>query len=146
MPNHWQRLLWPEHYGELANFTQLALWPIDRPANRVTWVNQADNGVELKSLRQSVQRGRRFGRPEWQKQIAARLGLGSAYRSSGRPRKVGWSRNGSHMVIIQPNSVTARMLTIRKAGNQEEPVLAFSCIPGFLRWSPAHSAEGLPQM
>ncbi len=72
----------------------LATWPIDRPANWVEWVNQADNDKELQSLRQSVQRGRPFGQPEWQKQIAKRLGLESAFRPSGRPRKVGRSQNG----------------------------------------------------
>jgi len=35
----------------------------------------------------------------------------------------------------QPNSVMSKMRTIRKAGNQEEPSLASSCIPAFLRSS-----------
>jgi hypothetical protein len=45
----------------------------------------------LESLRGSVHRGRPFGQPVWQKQIAKRLGLESAYRPSARPRKVGHS-------------------------------------------------------
>ena len=33
--------------------------------------------------------------PEWQKEIAKRLGLESAYRPTGRPRKVGRNQNAS---------------------------------------------------
>jgi hypothetical protein len=35
--------------------------------------------------RRSVCRGRPYGEPEWQRRIAKRLGLESAYRSAGRP-------------------------------------------------------------
>ncbi len=50
---------------------------------------------ELEALRRSVQRGRPFGQPEWQKEIAQRLGLESAYRPTGRPRSVGRNQNAS---------------------------------------------------
>jgi putative transposase len=49
---------------------------------------QTDNEQVLESLRESVQRGRPFGQPEWQKGIAKRLGLESASRPTGRPRTV----------------------------------------------------------
>ncbi|MGA7497419.1 MAG: hypothetical protein WBX00_11885, partial [Isosphaeraceae bacterium] len=58
-------------------------------------VNQTDDAQELEALRRSVQRGRPFGQPEWQKEIAKRLGLESAYRPTGRPRKVGRNQNTS---------------------------------------------------
>jgi putative transposase len=67
----------------------LATWPIERPPDWVERVNRTDDERELKSLRQSVHRGRPFGRQEWQKPIAKRLGLESAYRPSGRPPKMG---------------------------------------------------------
>ena len=53
-----------------------------------TSANQTDDAQELEALRRSVQRGRPFGQPEWQKEIAKRLGLESAYRPTGRPRRV----------------------------------------------------------
>jgi len=56
-------------------------------------VNQTDDAQELEALRRSMQRGRPFGQPEWQKEIAKRLGLESAYRPTGRPRKVGRNQN-----------------------------------------------------
>jgi putative transposase len=83
--------LWRHCHGTAAERSLLAAWPIERPADWVERVNQTDNERELESLRQSVQRGRPFGRPEWQKQIAKRLGLESAYRPSGRPPKMGHS-------------------------------------------------------
>ncbi|MGO9462541.1 MAG: hypothetical protein ACLQVF_00050 [Isosphaeraceae bacterium] len=69
-----------------------APWPIERPPDWVEQVNRTDDERELESLRQSVQRGRPFGPPDWQKRIAKRLGLESAYRPSGRPRKMGRSK------------------------------------------------------
>jgi putative transposase len=73
----------------------LAAWPIDMPANWLERVNRTDDAQELEALRRSVQRGRPFGQPEWQKEIAQRLGLESVYRPTGRPRKVGRNQNAS---------------------------------------------------
>ena len=70
----------------------LTEWPIDRPKNWTEYVNQAETEQELEALRKSILRGRPFGSPEWQKRIAKRLGLESAYRPTGRPRK---TRRGS---------------------------------------------------
>src|SRR5271157_3088692 len=58
------------------------------PANLLDRVNQTDDAQELEALRRSVQRGRPFGQPEWQKEIAQRLGLESA-SSHGSPAKGG---------------------------------------------------------
>ena len=63
--------------------------------SRALPVNQTDDAQELEALRRSVQRGRPFGQPEWQKEIAHCLGLESAYRPTGRPRKVGRNQNAS---------------------------------------------------
>ena len=57
------------------------------PPDWIERVNQADNERELEALRRSARRGRPDGTPEWQKQIAKRLGLESSYRSAGRPSK-----------------------------------------------------------
>ncbi len=62
-----------------------AAWPLEVPEDWLERVNRADNESELEALRRSVQRGRPYGATEWQKRIAKRLGLESAYRSPGRP-------------------------------------------------------------
>ena len=74
----------------------LAAWPIDTPANWLERVNQTDDAQKLETLRRMLtNQGRPFGQPEWQKEIAKRLGLESAYRPTGRPRKVGRNQNAS---------------------------------------------------
>ena len=81
--------LWRRERGTADEQSLLTAWPVDRPTNWVAWVNQAESEQELESLRTSVQRGRPYGTPQWQKRIAKRLGLESAYRPRGRPRKAG---------------------------------------------------------
>jgi putative transposase len=65
----------------------LSEWPVSRPLNRASWVNQALTAKELEPLRLSAQRGRPYGDESSQVWIAKRLGLESTFRSRGRPRK-----------------------------------------------------------
>jgi putative transposase len=78
--------LWRRGRGGAEEKAVLAGWPVDLPGDWVARVNRADNEKELEALRRSIQRGRPYGGGEWQRQIAKRLGLESAYRSAGRPR------------------------------------------------------------
>ena len=77
--------LWRRYHGTEDERSLLAAWPIDMPEDWLERVNRSDDKEELEALRRSVQRGRPYGRPEWQKKIAKRLGLESAYRPTGRP-------------------------------------------------------------
>ena len=81
--------LWRRCYGTEVERFLLSPWPVEASTNWIWRVNQNEDERELDSLRRSVQRGRPFGKPEWQKEIAKRLGLESAYRPTGRPRKAG---------------------------------------------------------
>jgi putative transposase len=63
----------------------LTTCPVELPNDWVERVNRADNEKELEALRRSVHRGRPYGTPQWQRRIAKRLGLESAYRPAGRP-------------------------------------------------------------
>ncbi len=87
--------LWRRCCGGGEEKPILAGWPLDLPKDWLERVNRADNEKELEALRRSVQRGRPYGAAEWQRQIAKRLGLESAYRSAGRPRIAG---NGHHLI------------------------------------------------
>ena len=62
--------LWRREHGTADAQSLLTAWPVDRPANWTAWVNQAESEQELESLRKSVERGRPFGAPQWQKRIA----------------------------------------------------------------------------
>jgi putative transposase len=88
--------LWRRCHGTTEERLLMATWPIDMPPDWLERVNRDDEvQEELESLRQSVQRGRPFGPPEWQKEIAKRLGLESAYRPTGRPRKIGRNQDAA---------------------------------------------------
>jgi putative transposase len=88
--------LWCHCRGIAEDRSLLAAWPTERPLDWVERVNQSDDPRELESLRLSVRRGRPFGQPQWQKEIAKRLGLEAAYRPRGRPPKVERFDNDSH--------------------------------------------------
>ena len=65
----------------------LSEWPVPRPPDWLTFVNQALTAKELEALRLSAQRGRPYGSESWQTKAASHLGLESTLRSRGRPRK-----------------------------------------------------------
>ena len=80
---------WRRCQGTQQEQSLLANWPVEVPPNWVERVNQADDGRELEAIRRCVQRGRLYGRTQWQQEIAKRLGLESAYRPAGRRAKSG---------------------------------------------------------
>lgn len=79
--------LWRRYHGSAEERAVLSAWPIERPTQWLRFVNNVETEQELSALHQSVQRGRPFGTAKWQQRIAKRLGLESAYRPTGRPRK-----------------------------------------------------------
>jgi putative transposase len=66
----------------------LTAWPIERPRDWTARVNRPFGPKEEEALLRSIVRGRPFGSESWQAETAARLGLESAFRPRGRPRKV----------------------------------------------------------
>jgi putative transposase len=77
--------LWRRCRGGVEQQAHLARWPLALPGDWVERVNRAESEKELEALRRSVQRGRPYGATEWQRRVAKRLGLESAYRPRGRP-------------------------------------------------------------
>jgi len=65
----------------------LSEWPVPRPPDWMSFVNQAPTVKELERLRLSAQRGRPYGNEDWQTRVANDLRLESTLRSSGRPKK-----------------------------------------------------------
>jgi len=65
----------------------LSDWPVPKPADWKSFVNQALTIKELEELRLSAQRGRPFGSESWKTRMAEQLGLESTLRLPGRPRK-----------------------------------------------------------
>jgi len=77
----------PEYQGQLAD------WPVARPPDWLSLVNQDDSeegkARGLSALRNCVIRGRPFGSNQWVEQIAGKFGLQSTMSPRGRPRKKG---------------------------------------------------------
>ena len=66
---------------------ELTPWPIPRPKDWVARVNAAFSPVEEEAVVRSMSRSQPFGDLDWQTTTSARLGLESAFRPRGRPRK-----------------------------------------------------------
>jgi putative transposase len=71
----------------------LSAWPVERPGDWVERVNAALSPAEEEAMRRSILRGQPFGALDWQAETAHRLGLESAFRPRGRPKKD--AKNGS---------------------------------------------------
>ncbi len=80
----WSSLGW---LGSAERPRCLHAGPIDRLHDWLQCVNRAESAEELEILRGSAQRGTPFGTPMWIGRTAAQLGLESAVRPRGRPRK-----------------------------------------------------------
>jgi putative transposase len=73
---------------EHANrWLKLSPWPVDRPRNWLSLLNDPMDRADLTSVRNSVQRGRPLGTAAWVARTAQRLGLNFTLRNPGRPRK-----------------------------------------------------------
>lgn len=83
---HWRwSSLW--HRVQRTQVPWLSEGPLPVPDHWTDYVNGVETEVELAALRRSVVRGAPFGDESWQVQTAAALGLESALRRQGRPRK-----------------------------------------------------------
>jgi putative transposase len=83
----WGSLGYSSHAAAAEESPTPATWPVPRSRLWTEHVNQPQTQAELDAIRVSIQRGRPFGSPAWQKRTAKRLGLESTFRPRGRPRK-----------------------------------------------------------
>jgi putative transposase len=65
----------------------LAAGPVDLPRNWAERVNRPETDAELDAVRRSIMRGAPFGKENWSRRVATRLGLEASLRPRGRPRK-----------------------------------------------------------
>ncbi len=80
----WSSLRWWDQRGA-PGF--LHRGPVDRGRDWLAEVNEPLTNAELEAIRNSVNRAAPWGTPHWQTRTATRLGLESALRPRGRPRK-----------------------------------------------------------
>lgn len=82
-------------WGSLARWLEqperdprlLSAWPLARAPRWVERVNKPLTAMELKVVRNSVNRGTPFGKKNWVQRISQQLNLDSTLRPRGRPRK-----------------------------------------------------------
>jgi putative transposase len=84
--------LWARRAKEPGEWPPLTAWPIDRPRDWAARVNRPFGAGEEEAVLRSIRRGQPYGSADWQAKVTARLGLESAFRPRGRPRK---DNNGS---------------------------------------------------
>lgn len=73
--------------GERDDSLRLHPWPIARPSNWMTYVNQPAEKAEADCLRRCARRGTPYGDEAWVAGVAEQLGLRSTLRPRGRPAK-----------------------------------------------------------
>ena len=79
--------LWRRCQEDPAAGAILAAWPLEIPADWLSWVQEPQTDAELEAIRRSVVRGQPFGDDRWTRRTAKRFGLESTFRPQGRPRK-----------------------------------------------------------
>lgn len=78
--------LWIRENGTAKQKKLLAEWPIEKPTSYLKFVNEVIPTAEIDVIRDSIKRGRPFGKDEWMRIAAKELNLNLNRR--GRPRKL----------------------------------------------------------
>jgi len=79
--------VWRREKGNTTQKKLLSPWPISKPRNYLTWLNEPQTHEEEKAIEVSIERDRPFGADDWLARVVKRLGLESTRRPRGRPRK-----------------------------------------------------------
>ena len=85
----WSSLSRRNRSDDLSLITKAVLsdWPLRRPNDWLSFVNEPQTEAELRALRRCVNRGCPFGDSNWVNATAKTLGLNSTLRQRGRPKK-----------------------------------------------------------
>jgi len=67
--------------------TALSAWPVEMPPDWARQVNRPQSEQEEAALKTAIERERPYGKEAWTMRTAKRLGVESALRRRGRPRK-----------------------------------------------------------
>ncbi len=79
--------LWRQTHGSAQQRALMAAWPLARPTDWLTLVNQPQTDAEVEAIRRAIRRGQPFGSANWVQQTARCLGLESTLRAPHRPTK-----------------------------------------------------------
>jgi putative transposase len=79
--------LWRRQRGETVRSPTTHEWPVPRPGDWLTYVNEPAQDSEMDELRRCARRGRPYGSSQWVAGVAKAHGLESTLRTRGRPKK-----------------------------------------------------------
>lgn len=79
--------LWRVQRNKVNQPPSIHPWPVTRPSDWLTYVNQPAKAVEVDAVRQCARRGCPYGDESWVQGVAEQLGLQSTLRPRGRPAK-----------------------------------------------------------
>jgi REP-associated tyrosine transposase len=83
---HWRWCsLWRAQRQEIDRPPGIDPWPVARPQDWTTRVNQATAPEEIEAVRRCARRGTPYGNTPWARSMAAQLGLQCTLRPHGRP-------------------------------------------------------------
>ena len=79
--------LWRVQRDRVDQPPRIHPWPVTRPSDWLTYVNQPAKAVEVDAVRHCARRGCPYGDGIWVAGVAEQLGLQSTLRPRGRPSK-----------------------------------------------------------
>jgi hypothetical protein len=90
------------HRGSREEPPQPHPWPLERPRDWLSYVNQPAPPAEMETLRRCARRGAPYGDEAWVAAMADELGLQCALRPRGRPVKEAESGPFSGKRVLTP--------------------------------------------
>ena len=85
---NWQwSSVWRREKGTAKQKKLLDPWPVPSPIKYCAWLNKPQTEVEEEAIERSIQKSSPYGREEWVRKVAKKLGQESTLREKGRPKK-----------------------------------------------------------
>ncbi|MBP9749899.1 MAG: hypothetical protein KBD21_04165 [Candidatus Pacebacteria bacterium] len=85
---HWQwESAWRHIHGSVQQQKLLDIPPTPFPYSYIEWINASDNGDDMVTIRQSVNKGVPYGRERCVDAMVSKHHLETTLRAPGRPRK-----------------------------------------------------------
>ncbi len=72
--------------GDEASKSLLSDWPVDRPRNWSSLLNELQDNAQMEKIKTSIERNRPLGDEQWVERMTKRLRLEHTLRPPGRPR------------------------------------------------------------
>jgi putative transposase len=79
--------VWRREYGTEKQKKLLSKWPIDKPTDYLSFLNEPQTAAEEETIRRSIQKGIPYGKDKWVDDMVDTYNLIQTTRGKGRPKK-----------------------------------------------------------